>query len=152
MLTACCHFGAKFGELSFRETFKGHIGRGRFGIQAGMKWIVIVPMAGLLGLGGCSSASRSPDAIRQNTANITAAAARNTRAVAQGVVDGLRTKGPLNINRAGKEQLKSLPGIDSLTADRIIAGRPYKNSVELQKRHLITKAEYNRIANKIEAR
>lgn len=109
-------------------------------------------MAGLLALGGCSSASRSPDAIRQNTANATAAAARDTKAIAQGVFDGLRAKGPLNINRATKAQLEALPGINSAAADRIVAGRPYKNSAELPKRHVITRAEYNRIATKIEAR
>lgn len=109
-------------------------------------------MVGVLALAGCSPASRSPDAIRQNTANATAAVARNTKAVAQGIVEGLRAKGPININRATKENLETLPGIDSAVADRIIAGRPYKDSIELSRRHIISKAEYDRIADKIEAR
>ena len=116
-----------------------------------MKWIVIATM-GLLTLSGCASSSPSPDQIRQDTANATAAAARDTKAIAQGVVEGLKTKGPLNINQATKDQLETLPGIDSTAADRIMAHRPYKNSDELPRRRVISRAEYNRIANKIEAR
>lgn len=116
-----------------------------------MRYIAI-GILGLLALCGCSTSSRSPDAIRQNTANATAAAARDTKAVAQGIVEGLKTKGPLNINRATTTQLETLPGIDSASADRIVAGRPYKNSAELFRRRIISKAEYDRIATKIEAR
>ncbi|MGA8290662.1 MAG: helix-hairpin-helix domain-containing protein, partial [Acidobacteriaceae bacterium] len=67
-------------------------------------------------------------------------------------VEGLKTKGPLNINHATKEQLETLPGIDGAAADRIIAGRPYKNSEELTSRHIISRAEYHQIATKIETR
>jgi len=116
-----------------------------------MKWIVIATL-GLITLCGCASSSPSPDQIRQDTANATAAAARDTKAVAQGIVEGLRSKGPLNINRATKEQLETLPGIDGVTADRIIAGRPYKESEELLRRHIISRAEYRKIATRIEAR
>ena len=117
-----------------------------------MKWISCIAIIGVLELCGCSPASRSPDAIRQDTANATAAAARDTKAVAQGVFDGLKAKGPLNINRATREQLETLPGIDTAAADRIISARPYKNSAELERRHILSKAEYNRIANRVEAR
>ncbi len=116
-----------------------------------MKWIVIATL-GLFPFCGCAPSSPSPDQIRQQTATATAAAARDTKAVAQGIVEGLRTKGPLNINHATKEQLESLPGIDGASADRIIAGRPYKNSEELPRRHIISRAEYHRIATKIETK
>ena len=117
-----------------------------------MKWIRYIAIIGVLELCGCSPASRSPDAVRQTTANVTAAAARNTKAIAQGVFDGLKAKGPLNLNRATKEQLKTLPGIDNATANRIISARPYKNSAELEQRHILSRAEYNRIANQVKAR
>ncbi len=107
---------------------------------------------GLLGLSGCTSTSRSPDAIRQNTANATAAATRDAKAVAQGVFDGLKTKGPLNINRASQQELETLPGINNAAASRIISGRPYESSAELLRRHVVTKAEYDRIATRIKAR
>lgn len=39
-------------------------------------------------LAGCTRESRSPDAIRNDTANATAGVARDAKAVASGVVDG----------------------------------------------------------------
>ena len=114
-----------------------------------MKWIVIATL-GLITLCGCTSSNPSPDQIRQQTAKATAEAARDTKAVAQGIVEGLKTKGPLNINKASKEQLETLPGIDGVAADRIIAGRPYKTSEELPHRHIISRAEYHQIATRIE--
>ncbi|HET9087816.1 MAG TPA: helix-hairpin-helix domain-containing protein [Acidobacteriaceae bacterium] len=110
-----------------------------------------IGLVGLLGLLGCTPQSPSPDQIRQNTANATATAARDAKAMAQGVFDGLKKKGPMNINRASAADLETLPGIDHAAADRIIAGRPYKNSIELERRKIISKAEYNKIANQIEA-
>lgn len=112
----------------------------------------LICMLSLLVTIGCSPASRSPDAIRHDSAVATAAATRSAKAVAQGVFDGLRQKGPLNINRATAEELETLPGVEAATARRIIAGRPYANSVELLKRHIVTKAEYDRIANRVTAR
>ena len=111
----------------------------------------VLAIAGLLCLAGCAPAPKTPDQIRQDTANATAKAARDTKAVAQGIYDGLRQRGPVNINRASKTQLETLPGIDSAGADRIIAGRPYKNSDELRRRHIVTRAEYDRIASHIES-
>ena len=106
----------------------------------------------MVGLVGCTRESRSPDAIRSDTANATAAAARDTKAVAEGVIDGLRRKGPVNINKASSDDLQRLPGITPAIADKIIAGRPYQNSAELYHRGIVSKAEYNEIASKIEAR
>jgi DNA uptake protein ComE-like DNA-binding protein len=106
---------------------------------------------GLLFLAGCSSANRSPDAIRQQTASATATAARDAKAVAQGVAQGLKEKGPININKASEDDLASLPGIDHATARRIVAGRPYGDSDDLVKRHVVSKSEYDRIADHITA-
>ncbi len=125
---------------------------GQFRIQARMKYFAAAIVASVLALSGCSPSSPSPDQIRQNTANATAAAARDTKAMAQGVIEGLHAKGPMNINRASKSDLETLPGIDSDAADRIIAGRPYTNSTELRTRHILPRAEYNRIAAHVEAR
>jgi DNA uptake protein ComE-like DNA-binding protein len=108
--------------------------------------------AGILLLTGCSPAARSPDAIRQDAAAATAAAVRDTKAAAQGVFAGLRAKGPMNINKASQSELEMLPGIDAAAARRIIAGRPYQTSMDLMRRHVITRAEYNKIASKVVAR
>lgn len=117
-----------------------------------MKAMVVVLGLALVGMAGCSRESRSPDAIRNDTANATAGAARNVKAVAEGVVDGLKRKGPVNINKASSEELQTLPGITPGTADRIIADRPYGSGAELWHRRLVSKAEYDRIAEKIVAR
>lgn len=72
--------------------------------------------------------------------------------MAQGVVEGLKQQRTINVNRASVADLKSLPGIDDAVAQRIIAHRPYSDSYDLVKRHIISREEYNRIAGKVEAR
>jgi DNA uptake protein ComE-like DNA-binding protein len=120
----------------------------------GMKRSLLFSAAlfGLTGLLGCSPADRSPDAIRQDTAKATQTAVRDAKAAAQGVVDGVKASGQVNINKAPEERIEKLPGIDAATAHRIVAGRPYEDSSDLFKRHLITKAEYDRIANQVTAK
>lgn len=111
--------------------------------------LATIGLVGVIGLAGCAPRSPSPDAIRENTANATAGAARDAKAMVQGIFDGLKRKGPLNINSASTQDLETLPGIDHAAADRIIAGRPYKNSIDLQKRKIIPKSEYDKIYNQI---
>ena len=113
------------------------------------EWVLL---AALLAGAGCSPASRSPDAIRQDSAAVTAAAVRDGKAVVKGVFDGLKTKGPLNLNKASVEELQRLPGIDAPAARRIVAARPYRSGAELMKRHVVTKAQYERIASQVVAR
>ncbi len=106
----------------------------------------------LLAVVGCTRESRSPDAVRDRTANVTASVARNTKAMAQGVAEGLRRKGPVNINKASRGELQELPGISSRDADAIVAHRPYLRGAELWRRKLVSRKEYNLIADKIAAR
>lgn len=107
----------------------------------------------MLGATGClTKESRSPDAIRNDTAHVTAGVVRDGSAMVKGVWDGVRQKGPVNINKASEDQLEQLPGIAPETADAIVAGRPYESGADLLHRHIVSKAEYNRIADKIEAR
>jgi len=103
-------------------------------------------------LPGCTAHDRSPDEIRQQTARATSTAARDAKAVVQGVVEGVKQQRTININRSSADDLKSLPGIDEAAASRIIEHRPYSDSYELVKRHIISKEEYDHIAGKIEAR
>jgi DNA uptake protein ComE-like DNA-binding protein len=101
---------------------------------------------------GCTTRDRSPDQIREQTARATSTAARDAKAVVQGVVEGVRQQRTININRSPAKDLKSLPGIDDDAAQRIIAHRPYGDSYDLVKRHIISRAEYDRISGKIESR
>ena len=103
-------------------------------------------------LAGCNAHDRSPDAIREQTAHATSTAVRDAKAVTQGVVQGIRQQKTININKASVKDLSSLDGIDDETAGRIIDNRPYSDSYELVKKHIVSKSEYNRIAGKIEAR
>lgn len=111
--------------------------------------VVLLALAGVL---GCTRESRSPDAIRNDTANATAAAAKDVKAVVLGVGEGLKRKGPVNINKASSEDLQTLPGVTPKVADTIIADRPYERGADLVRRHIVSKHEYDQIADKIEAR
>jgi DNA uptake protein ComE-like DNA-binding protein len=106
----------------------------------------------LVALTACTPHDRSPDEIREQTARATSTAARDAKAAAQGVVQGLKQERTININHASADDLKGLPGIDDAAAQRIIDHRPYTDSEDLVKRHVISRAEYDRIAGKIEAR
>jgi hypothetical protein len=115
----------------------------------------IVPFASLLllvFLAGCTAHDRSPDAIREQTAHATSTAARDAKAVAQGVVEGIKQQRTINLNKASVKDLESLPGIDEPVAQRIIDHRPYSDSYDLVKRHILSRAEYDRIAGKVETR
>jgi DNA uptake protein ComE-like DNA-binding protein len=111
-------------------------------------FVLLIPVV----LIGCTPHDRSPDEIREQTARATSAAARDTKAVVQGVVEGVKQQRTININRASADDLKSLPGVDDAAANRIIEHRPYNDSYDLVKRHIISHEEYNRISGKIEAR
>ncbi len=116
-----------------------------------MRLFVLVPLT-LIALTGCTAHDRSPDEIREQTARATSTAVRDAKAVTQGVAEGVKQQRTININHASSDDLKSLPGIDEDSAQRIIEGRPYSDSEDLAKRHIVSRAEYNRIAGKIEAR
>lgn len=116
-----------------------------------MKLIALAPLV-LVVLAGCTTHDRSPDAIREQTAHATATAARDAKAVAQGVAEGIKQQKTININKASADDLKALPGIDDDVAQRIIDHRPYNDSYELVKRRVISREEYDRISGKVEAR
>lgn len=116
-----------------------------------MRLLILLPIA-LVALAGCTPHERSPDEIREQTARATSTAARDAKAAAQGVMEGLKDQRTVNINRASADDLRSLPGIDDAAAHRIIDHRPYSDSDDLVKRHVLSRAAYDRIAGKIEAR
>jgi DNA uptake protein ComE-like DNA-binding protein len=102
----------------------------------------------LLGI-ALACTNQSPDQIRQKTAEETAAIKRDTKAVAQGVKDGLSNKKSVDLNKASKDDLASLPGISSRQADRIIAERPYANTHQLVSRHVLSEDEYAQVQDRV---
>jgi DNA uptake protein ComE-like DNA-binding protein len=102
----------------------------------------------LLGLEAACT-NQSPDQIRQKTAEETAAIKRDTKAVAQGVKEGLSNKKTVDLNKASKDDLASLPGITPSQADRIIAERPYANAHQLVTRRVLSEDEYGQIQDRV---
>jgi len=92
----------------------------------------------------------NPDEIRRRTAEATETMRRDAKAVAEGVKEGMsRDKKAININKASREELLSLPGITEHEADRIIEARPYDNTEDLVTRHVLPQGEYNKISDRI---
>ncbi len=59
---------------------------------------------------------------------------------------------PVDLNSASKETLLTLPGITDADADRIIAGRPYKSSLQFKTRGVVSAETYARIADRVVAK
>jgi len=107
----------------------------------------VVAVFGSLCLLACTN--QNPDQIRQKTAEETAAIKRDSKAVAQGIKDGLSTKRSVDLNKAPKDDLSSLPGITAQQAERIIAERPYANTHQLVTRRIISEDEYAQIQDRV---
>ena len=55
----------------------------------------------------------------------------------------------VDLNKASKDELASLPGIASGQADRIIAERPYANAHQLVTRRVLSEDEYSQIQDRV---
>jgi DNA uptake protein ComE-like DNA-binding protein len=113
----------------------------RRGIACGMAGLSLVLLL------GCTN--QNPDQIRQKTAEETAALKRDTKAVAQGVKEGLSSKRAVDLNKAPKDDLTSLPGVTTQKADRIIAERPYANAHQLVTRRVLSEDEYAQVQDRV---
>jgi len=95
------------------------------------------------------SPDQSPDQIRQKTAEDTATLKHDSKAVVEGIKEGLSDKKSVDLNKASKEELTSLPGINHEKADRMIAERPYNSAHQLVSRRVLTEDEYSQIQNRV---
>ncbi|HZW79676.1 MAG TPA: helix-hairpin-helix domain-containing protein [Candidatus Deferrimicrobiaceae bacterium] len=92
----------------------------------------------------------NPDEIRQRTAEATETMRRDTKAVVDGVKEGMgHDNKAIDINKASREDLLTLPGVTDHEADRIIAQRPYDDAHDLVTRHVIPQAEYDKIQDRV---
>ncbi len=89
----------------------------------------------------------NPQDLKEKTARATEDAKRDAKAIAEGIREGWSRDKPLDLNTATKDQLQSLPGITSAEADRMIAERPYHDRAELVSRRILSKSQYDRIAD-----
>jgi hypothetical protein len=126
--------------------------------QPATKWHPNVMRVRLFSIGllGCTlslcaacAPNQNPDQLREKTAEETAALKRDTKAVAEGVREGLSDKKSIDLNKASREDLTSLPGITPQRADRIIAERPYANAHQLVTRHVLSEDEYSQIQDHV---
>ena len=58
----------------------------------------------------------------------------------------------LDINTATAEQLKALPGIGEVYAEKILQGRPYARKDELVQKNILSRGKYEGIKYKIVAK
>lgn len=106
----------------------------------------------LAGCSACSTRPSDPEQVRQATANATSELKNDTKALAEGIRDGLKRPSadhPIDLNTATQSQLETLPGISDDTAARIVANRPYHSAHDLIDRRLVTPAEYKQISDRI---
>jgi DNA uptake protein ComE-like DNA-binding protein len=108
-----------------------------------------VLLACLLTAGLACSPNQSPDQIREKTAEETSAIKRDTKAVAEGVKEGLSGKKSVDLNKASRAELAALPGITDKQADHIIAEQPYADAHQLVTRHVLTEDEYSQIQDRV---
>lgn len=62
-----------------------------------------------------------------------------------------KVTGKIDINSASKADLMKLEGVGDVTADKIVAGRPYATKRDLLTRKIVTAGEYDKIRDKIVA-
>jgi DNA uptake protein ComE-like DNA-binding protein len=58
----------------------------------------------------------------------------------------------IDLNSADKKALMSLPGITEADAEQIIAGRPYRSTLQFKIRNIIAPEKYLKIASQIVAK
>lgn len=123
--------------------------------KSGMRLFMVVGTIVIVGaalfLSGCYGCGpkQNPEVLREKTAAATAQLKQDARAVAQGIKEGWSRDRPLDLNRASVKDLASLPGISEQTAERIIANRPYAAPDELVRKRVITRQQYDKIAERI---
>ena len=113
------------------------------------RYLLSVSIVAVLAAAAACTSNENPDQLRQKTADATAAIKRDTKAVAEGVKDGLSSKRSIDLNRGSREDLAGLPGMDSHKADRIIAERPFANTHQLVTRHILSDEEYQHIQDRV---
>lgn len=112
--------------------------------------ILVGSLTLVLGATSACNPNESPDQIRQKTAQDTAALKRDTKAVADGIKEGLNSdRRTVDLNKSSRDDLAGLPGLDTHKADEIVAERPYADAHQLVTRHVLTEDEYAQVRDRV---
>lgn len=87
-----------------------------------------------------ASATPQPAASASAPILVTPALAASTKSM-----DGAEDTGKLDVNTAAEKQLRDLPGIGPVLAQRIIAARPFRSADDLKKVNGIGDKKYAKI-------
>jgi DNA uptake protein ComE-like DNA-binding protein len=117
-----------------------------------MKSLACIVLGLLLTLEGCAPKSSSPEAVREHAADATAEFKQDAKAVAKGVEEGWTRDSSVDINSASREQLETLSGVTPKVAELIVSHRPYAKPSELVDRHILSKAAYEKISDRLNAK
>jgi DNA uptake protein ComE-like DNA-binding protein len=114
-------------------------------------WILVLalPFSGVTACTDNRDNRDNPDEIRRRTAEATETMRRDAKAVAEGVKEGMGREKAININKASREDLLTLPDLTEHDADRIIAERPFENAHDLVTRHVVPESEYDKIRDRV---
>lgn len=111
---------------------------------------ILALVLSLSGIFACTDNRDNPDEIRRRTAEATETVRRDAKAMAEGVKEGMgRDNKAININKASREELLTLPELTEHEADRVIAQRPFDNAHDLVTRRVIPQSEYDKIRDRV---
>lgn len=118
--------------------------------------LIVATLACLFSLSACvvnRPSEPSTQDVKEKAANVTADLKRDAKQAAAGVREGWnRDKAAVDLNKASKDDLLSLPGMTTEKADKVIATRPFSSPDQLVTRRILTQAQYDQLKTKVVAK
>src|SRR5262249_35783625 len=113
---------------------------------------LMAPLAHAQGGATATTDTKAGAAATETKAPATTEAAKAPAKAKSAMKSTMASMPKCDINSASREDLMKLAGIGDATADKIIAGRPFKSKKDLLTKGLVTKAQYSKISGHIIAK